>query len=79
MTFALFVLDDKSEFFNQTSVIHNFGCRDDVMMMEKLGSSLEPFPEKSYLCLFPEIIFLREVRRLPIYFPARIYDSRRLH
>jgi hypothetical protein len=60
-------------------VIHNFGRHDDVMMMEKSGSSLEHFPKKSYLCLFPKIIFLREVRRLPIYLPARMYDSCRLH
>jgi hypothetical protein len=60
-------------------VIHNFGHHDDVMMMEKSSSSLEHFPEKSYLCLLPEIIFLREVRRLPIYLPARMHDSRRLH
>jgi hypothetical protein len=60
-------------------VIHNFGCHNDVMMMEKSSSSLEHFPEKSYLCLLPEIILLREVRRLPIYLPARMHDSRRLH
>ena len=59
-------------------VIHKFGRHDDVMMMVNLGSSLELFPEKSYLCLFPEITFLREVRRLSIYLPARMHDSRRL-
>jgi hypothetical protein len=31
------------------TVIHNFGCHDDAMMIEKSGSSLEHFPEKSYL------------------------------
>jgi hypothetical protein len=60
-------------------VIHNFGLHDDVMMMEKPSSSLEHFHEKSYLCLLPEIIILREVRRLSIYLPARMLDSRRLH
>jgi hypothetical protein len=60
-------------------VIHNFGCHADVMMMENSSSSLEHFPEKSYLCLLPKIIFLREVRRLLIYLPARMPDSCRLH
>jgi hypothetical protein len=59
-------------------VIHNFGHHDDVMMMEKSSSSLEHFPEKSCICLLPEIILLREVRRLLIDLPARIPDSRRL-
>jgi hypothetical protein len=59
-------------------VIHNFGHHDDVMMMVNSGSSLELFPEKSYLCLFLENIVLRKVRRLSIHFPARMHDSRRM-
>jgi hypothetical protein len=59
-------------------VTHNFGRHDDVLMMVYSGSSLELSPKKSYLHLFPEITFLRKVRRLPIHLPARMHDSRRL-
>jgi hypothetical protein len=62
----------------ESDVTHNFGHHDDVLMMVYSGSSLKLSPEKSYLHLFPEITFLRKVRRLPIHLPARIYDSRRL-
>jgi hypothetical protein len=57
---------------------HDFGHHDDVLMMVYSGSSLELSPEKSYLHLFPEITFLRNVRRLLVYLPARMHDSRRL-
>jgi hypothetical protein len=62
----------------QGFVTHDFGHHDDVLMMVYSGSSLELSPEKSYLHLFPEITFLRKVRRLPIHLPARMHDSRRL-
>jgi hypothetical protein len=61
-----------------TTVTHDFGHHDDVLMMVYSGSSLELSPEKSYLHLFPEITFLRTVRRLLVYLPARMHDSRRL-
>jgi hypothetical protein len=61
-----------------TIVTHDFGHHDDVLMMVYSGSSLELSPEKSYLHLFPEITFLRTVRRLLVYLPARMHDSRRL-
>jgi hypothetical protein len=64
--------------FGGHSVTHDFGHHDDVLMMVYSGSSLELSPEKSYLHLFPEITFLRKVRRLPIHLPARMHDSRRL-
>jgi len=35
--------------FAPLSVIHNFGCHDDIMMMEKSRSSPEHFPEKKLL------------------------------
>jgi hypothetical protein len=56
-----------------------FGHHDYVMMMVYSGSSLELYPEKSYLYLFPEIIVLRKVHRLSIYFPTRMHDSCKLH
>ena len=59
-------------------VTHDFGCHDDVLMMVYSGSSLEISPEKSYLHLFPEITFLRTIRRLLVYLPTRMHDSRRL-
>jgi hypothetical protein len=59
-------------------VTHDFGHHDDVLMMVYSGSSLELFPEKSYFQLFLEITILRTVRRLLVYLPARMYDSRRL-
>jgi hypothetical protein len=59
-------------------VTHVFGHHDDVLMMVYSGSSLELSPEKSYLHLFPEITFLRTVRRPLVYLPARMHDSRRL-
>jgi hypothetical protein len=65
--------------FGGHSVIHNFGRRDDVMMMVYLGSSLELYHKKSYLYLFPEITVLRKVRRLSIYLPARMNDYRKMH
>jgi hypothetical protein len=64
--------------FGGHSVTHDFGRHDDVLMMVYSGSSLELSPEKSYFLLFPEISFLRKVRRLLIYLPARMHDSRRL-
>jgi len=60
------------------SVTHDFGRHDYVLMMVYSGSSLELYPEKSYLHLFLEITFLRTVRRLLVYLPMRIHDSRRL-
>jgi hypothetical protein len=65
-------------FYFKDDVIHNFGHHDDAMMMVNSGSSLELYPEKSYLYLFPEITVLRKVRRLAIHLPARMHDSRRL-
>ena len=59
-------------------VTHDFGHHDDGLMMVYSGSSLELSPEQSYLHLFPEITFLRKVRRLPIHLPTRMHDSRRL-
>jgi hypothetical protein len=67
------------EFHFWRVVIHNFGRHDDVLMMVYSGSSLELSLEKSYLHLFPEITFLRKVRRLPIHLPARMHGSCRLH
>jgi hypothetical protein len=67
-----------TSYFGGNFVTHDFGHRDDVLMMVYLGSSLELFPEKSYLHLFLEITFLRTVRRLLVYLPARMHDSRRL-
>jgi hypothetical protein len=67
-----------TSYFGGHSVTHDFGHHDDVLMMVYSGSSLELFPEKSYLHLFPEITFLRTVRRLLVYLPARMHDSRRL-
>jgi hypothetical protein len=64
--------------FGGHSVTHDFGRHDDVLIIVYSGSSLEISPEKSYLHLFSEITFLRKVRRLPIHFPARMHDSRRL-
>jgi hypothetical protein len=49
------------------------------MMMENQDLYQEHFPEKSYSCLLPELILLKDVRRPLIYSPARMYDSRRLH
>jgi hypothetical protein len=65
-------------YFGGHSVTHDFGHHDDVLMMVYSGSSLELSPEKSYLHFFPEITFLRTVRRLLVYLPARMHDSRRL-
>jgi hypothetical protein len=65
-------------FSQKISVTHDFGHHDDVWMMVYAGSSLELFPEKSYLHLFPEITFLRTVCRLLVYLPVRMHDSRRL-
>jgi hypothetical protein len=59
-------------------VTHDFGHHDDVGMMVYSGSSLELSPEKSYFLLFLEISFLKEVRRLLVYLPVRMHDSRRL-
>jgi hypothetical protein len=59
-------------------VTHDFDHHDDVLMMVYSGASLELSPEKSYLHLFPEITFLRTVRRLLVYLPVRMHDSRRL-
>jgi hypothetical protein len=67
-----------TSYFGGNSVTHDFGCHDDVLIMVYSGSSLELSPEKSYLHLFPEITFLRTVRRLLVYLPARMNDSRRL-
>ena len=67
-----------TSYFGGYFVTHNFGRHDDVLMMVYSDSSLELSPEKSYLHLFPEIIILRKVRRLPIHLPARMHDSRRL-
>ena len=53
-------------------------CHDDVMMMENQTLYQEHFPEKSYSCLLPELTLLRNVRRLLIYSPTRMPDSRRL-
>jgi hypothetical protein len=64
--------------FGGNSVIHDFGHRDDVLIMVYSISSLELSPEKGYLYLFPEITVLRKVRRLPIHLPVRMHDSRRL-
>jgi len=69
--------------FGGHSVIHNFDHRDDVMMMLwwwkiKLFTK-NTFLRKSYICFLPEIMLLKDVRRLPIYLPARMPDSRRLH
>jgi hypothetical protein len=61
-----------------TAVTHDFGQHDDVLMMVYSSSSLELSPEKIYLHLFPEIIFLRIVRKLLVYFPTRMHDSHRL-
>ena len=71
-------MDNKNTQPKDTTVTHDFGHHDDVLMMVYSGSSLELFPEKSYLHLFPEITFLRTVRRLLVYLPARMHDSRRL-
>jgi hypothetical protein len=60
------------------SVTHDFGHHDDVLMIVYSGSSLELFPEKSYLHLFPEITFLRTIHRLLVYLPTRMHDSHRL-
>ena len=68
-----------TSYFGGHSVTHDFGHHDDVLMMVYSGSSLELSPEKSYLHLFPEITFLRKVRRLPIHLPTRMHDSHRLH
>jgi hypothetical protein len=62
-----------TSYFGGNSVTH-----DDVLMMVYSRSSLELSPEKSYLHLFPEITFFRTVRRLLVYLPARMHDSRRL-
>jgi hypothetical protein len=67
-----------TSYFGGHFVTHDFGHHDDVLIMVYLGSSLELFLEKSYLHLFPEITFLRTIRRLLVYFPARMHDSRRL-
>jgi hypothetical protein len=67
-----------TSYFGGHSVTHDFGRHDDVLMMVYSGSSLEHSPEKSYLHLFPEITFLRSVRRLLVYLPVRMHDSRRL-
>jgi hypothetical protein len=64
--------------FGGHSITHDFGHHDDVLMMVYSGSSLELSPEKSYLHLFPEITFLRKVRRLLIHLPMRMHGSRRL-
>ena len=65
-------------FIFSMGVTHDFGRHDDVLMMVYSGSSLELYPEKSYLHFFLEITFLRKVRRLLIHLPARMHDSRRL-
>jgi hypothetical protein len=65
-------------YFRGHSITHDFGHHDDVLIMVYSVSSLELSPEKSYFLIFPEISFLRKVRRMPIYFPARMHDSRRL-
>jgi hypothetical protein len=67
-----------TSYFGGNSVTHDFGHHDDVLMMVYSGSSLELFPKKSYLHLFPEIIFLRTICRLLVYLPVRMHDSRRL-
>jgi hypothetical protein len=67
-----------TSYFGGHSVTHDFGHHDDVLIMVYSGSSLELSPEKSYLHLFPEITFLRIVRMLLVYLPARMNDSRRL-
>jgi hypothetical protein len=67
-----------TSYFGGHSITHDFGRHDDVLMMVYSGSSLELSPEKIYLHLFPEITFLRNVRRLLVYLPARMHDSRRL-
>jgi hypothetical protein len=67
-----------TSYFGGHSVTHDFGHHDDVLMMVYSGSSLELSPEKSYLHLFPEITFLRTVRRLLVYLSARMHDSHRL-
>jgi hypothetical protein len=61
-----------------TSVIHDFGHHDDVLIMVYSSSSLELSPKKSYLYLFPKITVFRKVHRLPIHLPTRMNDSRRL-
>jgi hypothetical protein len=68
-----------SSYFGGHSVTHNFGRHDFVLMMVYSGSSLELYPKKSYLHLFPKITFLRKVHRMSIHLPARMHDSRRLH
>jgi hypothetical protein len=50
--------------FGGHSITHDFGHHDDVLIMVHSGSSLELSPEKSYFLLFPEISFLKKVRRL---------------
>jgi hypothetical protein len=65
-------------YFGGNSVTHDFGHHDDVGMMVYSGSSSELSPEKRYFLLFPKISFLKEVRRLLVYFPTRMHDSRRL-
>jgi hypothetical protein len=67
-----------TSYFGGHSVTHDFGHHDDVLMMVYSGSSLKLSPEKSYLHLFPEITFLRTVRRLLVYLPTRMHDSHRL-
>jgi hypothetical protein len=59
-------------------VTHDFGRHGDVLMMVYSGSSLELSPEKSYLHLFPEITFLRNVHGMIVYFPLRMHDSHNL-
>jgi hypothetical protein len=67
-----------TSYFGGHSVTHDFGRHDDVLMMVYSGSSLELSREKSYLHLFLEITFFRNVRRLLVYLPTRMHDSRRL-
>ena len=67
-----------TSYFGGNFVTHDFGRHDDVLLMVYSSSSLELSPEKSYLHLFLEITFLRNVRRLLVYLPARMHDSRRL-
>jgi hypothetical protein len=67
-----------TSYFGGHFVTHDFGHHDDVLMMVYSGSSLELSPEKIYLHLFLEITFLKTVRRLLVYLPTRMHDSRRL-